>query len=112
MDGPYLALAARYVALNPVRARLVARTEDWPWSSVRAHLAGRDDALVQVRPLLDRLPAFAALLEAAADDPAFAALRHAEGTGRPLGSKAFFDDLEARLDRNLSPQKRGPKPRK
>jgi hypothetical protein len=32
----------RYVALNPVRARLVERARDWPWSSVRAHLAGED----------------------------------------------------------------------
>jgi hypothetical protein len=48
---------ARYVALNPVRARLVARAEDWPWSSVRAHLAGKEDELVTVRPLLDRIVA-------------------------------------------------------
>jgi hypothetical protein len=25
-------------------AHLVARAEAWPWSNVRAHLAGRDDA--------------------------------------------------------------------
>jgi hypothetical protein len=37
--------AARYVALNPVRARLVARAEDWRWSSVKAHLEGQDDGL-------------------------------------------------------------------
>ena len=46
--------AARYVALNPVRARLVARAEDWPWSSVRAHLEGRNDALVHAAPLSSR----------------------------------------------------------
>jgi len=32
----HLMAAVRYVALNPVRARLVARAEDWPWSSTRA----------------------------------------------------------------------------
>ena len=37
MDEEHLMAAARYVALNPVRARLVERAEDWPWSSVRAH---------------------------------------------------------------------------
>ena len=41
--------AARYVALNPVRARLVERAQDWPWSSVRAHLDGRNDELVEAR---------------------------------------------------------------
>ena len=39
----------------PVRARLVARPEDWPWSSARAHLAGLDDGLVTVGPLRDRI---------------------------------------------------------
>ena len=36
MDEPHLHAAMRYVALNPVRARLVARSEDWRWSSVSA----------------------------------------------------------------------------
>ena len=31
----YLLELARYVALNPVRAGMVARAEDWPWSSYR-----------------------------------------------------------------------------
>ena len=43
MDEAHLAHAARYVALNPVRARLCERAVNWPWSSARAHLAGRDD---------------------------------------------------------------------
>ena len=38
MDEDHLIAAARYVSLNPVRARLVARAEDWPWASTRAHL--------------------------------------------------------------------------
>jgi putative transposase len=49
LDEEHLMNAARYVALNPVRARLVSRAQDWPHSSVRAHLAGRDDGLVSVR---------------------------------------------------------------
>src|SRR5271166_2692932 len=44
----------RYVALNPAWARLVKGAEDWRSSSVAAHLAGRDDDLVCVTPLLDR----------------------------------------------------------
>ena len=52
MDEDHLLTAVRYFSLNPVRARLVARAEDWPWSSVRAHLKGEDDGLVRVRPVL------------------------------------------------------------
>src|SRR6266566_4301224 len=36
MDEEHLAAALRYVSLNPVRARLVERAQDWRWSSTRA----------------------------------------------------------------------------
>ncbi len=81
--------AARYVALNPVRARLVERAWDWPHASVRAHLAGRDDGLVDVKPLLDMAPRFADLLDSGRDEAAFTALRRSELIGRPPGSPAF-----------------------
>jgi len=44
---PYLGEVIRYVVLNPVRAGMVGRPEDWPWSSFRATagLAGRPDWL-------------------------------------------------------------------
>ena len=45
MDEQHLAAALRYVSLNPVRARLVERAQDWRWSSTSAHLRGRDDGL-------------------------------------------------------------------
>ena len=48
MDEPYLLAAARYVELNPVRARLMDSPAEWRWSSARAHLSGRDDCLVKV----------------------------------------------------------------
>jgi len=39
----YLLELARYVILNPVRAKMVRRTQDWPWSSYRA-TAGLENA--------------------------------------------------------------------
>jgi putative transposase len=111
MDEAHLLNAVRYVALNPVRARLVADARDWPHASVTAHLAGRDDGLVTVRPVLDRVVSFADLLATAADDPAFAPLRRAELIGRPLGSPDFVAAIEARLGRRLAPAKRGRKPK-
>jgi putative transposase len=34
MDEAHLINAVRYLAFNPVRARLAASPADWPWSSV------------------------------------------------------------------------------
>ncbi len=111
MDEGHLIAAVRYVALNPVRARLAARAADWPHSSVRAHVRGEDDGLVKVRPILDRVARFADLMETDADDPAFMALRRSELIGRPLGSETFIRGAEALLGRTLAPGKRGPKPK-
>lgn len=113
MDEVHLAHAMRYVSLNPVRAGLAARAQDWAWSSVRAHLAGADDGLVRVAPALERYGSFAAFLGEGADEEADTAawreLRRAETSGRPLGSAAFLAALEARTGRSLAPRKRGPK---
>ena len=111
MDEAHLAHAARYVALNPVRARLCDRAEDWPWSSARAHFAGRDDELVEVAPLLDRVGDFALFLGSDEDQQATRALRMAETTGRPLGDAAWVAGLEERTGRTLAAQKRGRKGR-
>jgi putative transposase len=100
------------MALNPVRARLVERAEDWRWSSVRAHREGRDDGLVSVAPLMDRCGGrFADLLNAPVSAEAVSALRAAETIGRPLGSASFLDRLAAATGRDPRPKRRGPKPR-
>jgi putative transposase len=112
MDEDHLMAAARYVALNPVRARLAARADDWRWSSARAHLLGEDDGLVACRPLLDRCGGrFADLIETSPPAETMAALRAAETIGRPLGSPAFLDRVTALTGRDPRPRKRGPKGR-
>jgi putative transposase len=111
MDEEHLFAAIRYVALNPVRARLVSRAQDWAWSSARANLAGIGDGVVRVEPVLERIDDFAAFLEEPFDDAMFKPLRLGETTGRPAGGDAWTRDLERRCGRSLMPQKRGPKVR-
>ena len=93
MDEDHLESAVRYLSLNPLRAGLVNSAADWPWSSVRAHLAAEDDGLVIVRPVLDRFPDFAGMLEVEPTGAEMNALRRAETSGRPLGSKERVEEL-------------------
>jgi putative transposase len=111
MDEAHLAAAVRYVALNPVRARLVNEAADWRWSSVHAHLSRRPDGITTVAPVLERYPDFAALIAEGEDAEAFERLRRAESIGRPLGDDGFLMRLEGLMRRPLRPRKRGPKPR-
>jgi len=52
LDENYLLACTRYIEMNPVRASLVKKAEDWPWSSASAHIKGKNDMLVNVSPLL------------------------------------------------------------
>jgi hypothetical protein len=105
-----LAAALRYVSLNPVRARLVARAQDWRWSSTRAHLTGKDDGITARAPIHQRFPHFADLLALEPDVSMFARLRAAESIGRPLGDDRFLARIERLTSRGLKPRKPGPKP--
>ena len=108
----HLCAALRYVALNPVRARLVERADDWRWSSVRAHFAEQDDHVVQVTAALARVGDFRAFLGEDFDEAfTYAALRKAETIGRPVGSAAWLEDMVAKTGQQLLPGKRGPKPK-
>ena len=109
MDDRHLLVAARYVELNPVRARLVRRPEEWQWSSAGAHLGGEDDRLVKVAPLLERVPDWSGFLSAEAPEVEEAALQKHLRTGRPCGDSAFVERLEAVLRRPLRKRKPGPK---
>jgi putative transposase len=107
MDEAYLLAAARYIELNPLRAGLVAHAEDWRWSSAQAHLAGRDDCLVKVAPLLAMIGDWRAFLDSAQPEEELRRLRMHACTGRPLGGEAFLDRVEAIVGRLLRPQKGG-----
>jgi putative transposase len=113
MDDAHLMAAVRYLAFNPVRAKLASRPQDWPWSSAPAHLAGRDDALVSVRPLLERAPQPGDLFEMSLNEAStLFDLETKSLTGRPLGGEDFLAAIEARLGHGVRPRKRGPKPRR
>ena len=112
MDEAHLGAALRYVALNPVRARLAERASDWAHSSVHVHLGlANDDGLTAPEPVASRYPDFAAMIAAGEDEVASQRLRRAESVGRPVGSEAFLEGLEREGGRLLRHAKPGPAPR-
>jgi len=110
LDDRYLLACTKYVELNPVRAGLVKKPEDWPWSSAGSHMNGKDDILVKTKPLLEIVnKPWEMFLVSDTQEQEIALLRKHERTGRPLGGDSFIESLERLLDRDLKPQKPGPK---
>jgi putative transposase len=111
MDESHLLSAAAYVERNPVKAALVERAEDWPWSSAAAHACGRGDGVADGAWLAERIAGWTCSWGEylrGSDEPGLAAaMRLHENTGRPLGPEAFVRKLQRALRRLLLPGKPG-----
>ena len=112
LDEPHLLAAARYVDLNPVRARLVARPERHPWSSAAFHLGvEKTDPLVVDRTLLGLVRGsrgWRRLLQDGIDEMEAKELEKRVSTGRPWASDRFVLRLAKRLGRQLKKGRPGP----
>jgi putative transposase len=116
MDDAHLMTAVRYVELNPVRAKLVKRAQDWPWSSARAHVDAKGDGFTDLAALADVHRNWRAMLRdglAAGNLPVEAedAIEAHQRTGRPWGDGSFIASLEQATGRTLARRKPGRKPR-
>jgi putative transposase len=106
MDERHTVAAVRYVLLNPVRAGLVRDVEEWPYSSLRAHLGLKDDGIIHRRALTGLVPGWRALLSDEGTDLQ-EPIRRQTRSGRPLGDQKFIARLEAATGRNLKQRGRG-----
>jgi putative transposase len=103
LDESHLWAAIRYVERNPVRASMVRKAEDYPWSSAAAHCGVRSDPVLF--PLPEPRPApgagWSAWLIGEDDGVMLEQLRRQTRNGRPLGDQRFIAELEARLGRRV-----------
>jgi REP-associated tyrosine transposase len=111
LDERHAERALLDVERNPVRAGLVERAEDWPWSSARAHATGKADGLVAPESFLASADDWRLRLRDGMGEEETQLLRERTRTGRPLGSPKFVERLERLLLRPLQRRKPGPKPK-
>jgi putative transposase len=93
--------AVWYVARNPVRARMVGKAEQYPWSSAGAHCGFRKDPMLSSQQGLVpvRTEDWSAWLAEKEDEGMLATIRLHTRTGRPAGDKRFVSAMESRLGR-------------
>jgi putative transposase len=102
----------RFIENNPVRAGLVNRAEDYPWSSARHHLLGVTDIVIKDGCFLKgSIQDWRAYLEEKGDLPVLSRIWQSLKTGRPAGDESFVKVLEKILGRRLIAMPRG-RPRK
>jgi putative transposase len=83
----HLWMALRYVELNPVRANIVARPEQYAWSSARYHLGlARHPPLLSRHEILSHPAEWARWLQAGASPDEETELRQCTLSGRAFGT--------------------------
>ena len=112
---PWLLPTMVSMDLNPVRAGLVPRAVDWPWSSY-AHNAGlQSDALVTPHATfwaLGNTPfardaAYVSAVEAGLGSHAQEQISHAALRGWALGDPDFIEKLQQKTERRVKREKAG-----
>lgn len=92
-DEEYFVTCHRYVELNPIRAGLAQRPEDYRWSSCRFYSTGREDGLLTPHPLYlglgetpqDRQQAWRSICGCSIPESKLENIRSAVHSGRFLG---------------------------
>jgi putative transposase len=102
----------RFIENGPVRAGLVKRAEDYPWSSARYHVLGVPDPVMRNGCFLkNEVADWRAYLAGRANELVLIRTRQSLKTGRPAGDKGFVRGLEGIVGRRLLALPRG-RPRK
>lgn len=111
----YLLTCYRYIELNPVRAGMVQRPADYPWSSYRRNALGMHDSgitphgrylALATEPDL-RLQAYQALFNDALDQADADALRAHTRQNKAFGNQRFRSRIEALIGRSVGVRPRG-----
>jgi putative transposase len=102
----------RYVERNPLRAGLVKRAEDWPWSSLACRLADNEATHKRLHGGPVSLPSkWVRLVNQPQTDAELEALRQSVARGRPYGSESWVQKVVHQLGLESTIRPRG-RPRK
>ena len=108
LDEGHCQAALRYVEQNPLRAGLVLRAEDYPWSSAAGHCGLREEPLLSSRFVADMPPEeWREQLALRLEEGQVSALRARTHSGLPYGDAEFLARVSGLVGRELVVRGRG-----
>jgi putative transposase len=115
----YLLACARYIELNPVRAKMVNNPKDYPWSSFGLRAEGRPDELLDEDPVYknlgktsrERQMNYKGYSKISIPQEELSSIRNSVQKGGIFGNKGFFDKVAQLTGRAVALRSRG-RPRK
>lgn len=111
----YLLACCRYVELNPVKAGMVDKAEDYEWSSYSARVGLRacdwldqsDTFQTLANDHQKRIEAYRQLVEEGRPSPADKLIRAAINSNKLTGGNKFVDEIENRIGIRIEARKPG-----
>jgi len=111
----YLLTCYRYIELNPVRASMVEKPDEYRWSSYRANAYGRTNPILTPHPLYlalgkdskQRARRYREGFKEVLDDKLIHDIRASVQTGTPLGNDRFKAEVERLLGVKVGHAHRG-----
>jgi putative transposase len=106
----YLWAAIGYVERNPVRAGMVVKAQEYPWSSAAAHCGlGNDKVLTQawLAKVRESIEDWSLWLSGGEDEESLGILRRNTEKGLPCGSEGFIQKLGIVANRRLEYRPQG-----
>jgi putative transposase len=109
IDGDsYLWTVSKYIENNPVRAGIVKRPEDYPYSSAKAHILDRNDPLLNGHLFSkSELKEYRRFMKLEEDKKILEEIRKRMRLGKPLGDEGFIQNLSEKIGYSLSFRGRG-----
>jgi putative transposase len=114
MDDEYMLKCARYILLNPVRAKLVSKATGWKWSSIHEHLGGQahpEFKIIDAERLADYVDDWDEFLVEGMSEKEMQDIRAHSRSCFPAGGEGFIRKLERKFKRRFRPAAPG-RPRK
>lgn len=114
-DDQYLLTCHRYIELNPVRAGIVPKPGDYPYSSYGHNALGKSDPILSAHPIYraladdpySRQSAYQRLFLDAISPELLTKIRTTTNSCLILGGDRFKDQIEAMLGRSVRHRKNG-----
>jgi putative transposase len=103
LDERHTYAAVRYVELNPVRSKMVASPEEYPWSSARSHITRTPDPVLSGCFLTETVTDWRRYLGEENDPEAQKRVIQATQSGHPCGEENFVKKMETTIGRRLAP---------
>ena len=109
MDEPHAYRAIQYVILNPLRAGICNRIEDYEWSSARAHLGKITSSVLSAekRWLYIAQQAVSNIKDQELSEESARMISRHTRRNLPIGSDVFVSMLEEKFGRTLRYRQRG-----